>query len=199
MNRLIFVFCIPSVESAVIICAVMAFALFLFVKWSSRDPERCIPTDDSLILSAADGRVCSIDRIQEATYIGGEGVRIGVYLSLFDVHINRVPISGIVRFFSYVPGVFLPAFQNNASIRNEHQIIGIENDRCKILVRQIAGIIARRIVCRLNLGDTVQAGERFGKITFGSRVEVLVPSHIDIRVRIGDRVKAGETILGVLR
>jgi phosphatidylserine decarboxylase len=172
--------------------------LFFFIKWFARDPERVIPSGEGLILSAADGRVCAIERVRENLYLDGEGIRIGIYLSLFDVHVNRVPITGVVGFLSYSPGLFLPAHHDQATLRNEHQLAGFENDRGKILVKQIAGFFARRIICHLHQGAAVTAGERFGKITFGSKVELTVPPNIELRVSIGERVKAGETIIGVM-
>lgn len=153
---------------------------------------------DDIVLSAADGRVCSIVRVREHLYLDGEGILIGVYLSLFDVHINRIPASGIVRLLSYKHGSFFPACRDKSSTYNEQQITGIECNRGKILMKQIAGSIARRIVCRLRTGDKVRAGERFGMIKLGSRVELVLPPHAEIKVKIGDKVRAGETIIGVL-
>lgn len=172
--------------------------VLLFVRWSLRDPERTVPRGSGLILSAADGRVCSLERVNEHLFLGGNGIAVGVYLSLLDVHINRNSASGVVAFLSHKPGKFLPAFRKKSSEYNEQQIIGIESDRGRILIKQIAGSFARRIVCRLCLGDIVQAGERFGMITFGSRVEHFLPVDTEIKVKIGDRVRAGESIIGVL-
>jgi phosphatidylserine decarboxylase len=199
MTGVILILNVQVVMPILLFCLMFIIAAFFFMQWFTRDPERITPSGESLILSAADGRVCDIEHVQEDLYFHGKGIRVGVYLSLFDVHVNRIPISGVVRFLSYKTGSFFPAHRNRASLHNEHQIIGIENERCKILVKQIAGFIARRIVCRLRLGDVVRAGERFGKITLGSRVELIVPTHIDITIHVGDRVKAGETIIGVMK
>ena len=185
------IFSILAVKPIFIFGFLFLVMAFFFVKWLHRDPERIIPSENDLILSAADGRVHDIERVSENLYLKGEGIRVGVYLSLLDVHVNRIPVSGVVRFLSYSPGRFLPAYMPQASLRNEQQCIGIENDRCKILVNQIAGFIARRIVCRLHPGDVVNVGDRFGKITFGSRVELVVPPHTNMKINVGDRVKAG--------
>ena len=198
MNGLILSFGILTFKTMFIFGLLAVIITFFFMKWLNRDPERIIPTGSGLILSAADGHVSDIERVQEHLYLKGDGIRIGVYLSLIDVHVNRVPVSGVIRFLSYAPGSFYPAHTHSSSVRNEHQLIGIESDRCKILIKQIAGFIARRIVCRLHPGDAVTRGERFGKITFGSRVELIVPPQADIRITVGDRVKAGETIIGVM-
>lgn len=173
--------------------------VFFSLQWFLRDPERATPQGDGLVTSAADGRVCSLERVRENLYLGGEGIAVGVYLSLFDVHINRIPVSGVVRLISHRSGRFFPAFQKRASAYNEQQIIGIESDRGRILVKQIAGSVARRIVCHLRLGDVVRAGDRFGMIKLGSRVELILPPHTEIKVKLGDRVRAGETIIGVMR
>jgi phosphatidylserine decarboxylase len=188
LTRHLVLLCIFSLYSGVL----------LFVRWSLRDPERIIPRGNGLILSAADGRVSSLERVTEHLFLGGNGIAVGVYLSLFDVHVNRNATSGVVTLLSHKPGKFLPAFRKKSSEYNEQQIIGIENERGRILIKQIAGSVARRIVCHLCLGDVVQAGDRFGMITFGSRVEHFLPVDTEIKVKIGDRVKAGESIIGVL-
>jgi len=198
MNIYILSFSILAMKPIIIPGLLFIIMIIFFVKWMNRDPERIIPAGNGLILSAADGRVSDIENVKEQVFLKGNGVRIGVYLSLMDVHVNRIPVAGVIRFLSYAPGAFYPAHTDKSSDRNEHHIIGIENDRCKILVKQIAGTIARRIVCRLHLGDVVQRGERFGKITLGSRVELIVPTQADIRINVGDRVRAGETIIGVM-
>lgn len=177
----------------------LSIGVLLFYRWSLRDPERNIPRGDGLVLSAADGRVCSLKQVKENLFLDGDGIAVGVYLSLFDVHVNRNSMAGIVRFLTHKPGKFHPAFRKKSSEYNEQQIIGIENDRGRILIKQIAGSIARRIVCHLRLGDVVKAGGRFGMITFGSRVEHILPVQTEIRVKIGDKVRAGESIIGILQ
>ena len=176
----------------------LSVVILLFLRWSFRDPERHAPRGDDLILSAADGRVCSLERVKEYLFLEGEGIAVGVYLSLFDVHVNRNSTSGIVRFLLHKPGKFIPAFRKKSSEYNEQQIIGIENERGRILIKQIAGSVARRIVCCLRLGDVVKAGDRFGMIKFGSRVEHILPADTEVKVKIGDKVRAGESIIGVL-
>ncbi len=180
-------------------CLALGLLLCIFIFWFRRDPERSIIAGEGCIVSAADGRVCSLEHICESLYLHSEGISIGIFLSVFDVHITRIPMSGVIRLLSYKPGRFLPAYNREASLRNEQQVIGIESERGKILVKQIAGRIARRIVCRLHVDDVVRTGDRFGMIRFGSRVEVVLPLNTEVIVRLGDRVRAGETILGILK
>jgi phosphatidylserine decarboxylase len=119
-------------------------------------------------------------------------------MSPLNVHVNRFPVSGTVGFYRHVPGEYLMAFEEKSSSRNERTLIGIENGRCRLLFKQIAGFIARRIVAQVNVGDHAVAGERFGMIKFGSRVDVLVPGDAGIRVKLGEKTVAGETVLAVL-
>ena len=169
------------------------FALFFF-----RDPDRSTPADPGVVVAAADGKVVCIEDAGRDDYLGGAAVQISVFLSVFDVHVNRVPISGVVDFVEWRRGRFHLAFKAVASTENEQSIIGIRSGNTRIVVKQIAGIAARRIVCRLQSEDAVRAGDRFGLIRFGSRVDLILPSVADIRVAVGDRVRAGETIIGVI-
>ncbi|MCS7176154.1 MAG: phosphatidylserine decarboxylase [Candidatus Kapabacteria bacterium] len=171
--------------------------------WFFRDPERRLPAGawrDGVLVAPADGRIVQIASVHEPEFLGGEAVCISIFLSLLDVHVNRVPVSGVVQFCRYVPGRFYAAYRSEASQQNEQMIVGVETPRGRVLFRQIAGVLARRIVCDLCEGQRVQAAERFGMIKFGSRVEVLVPlSQAEIVVQVGMRVRAGETVLGYLR
>ena len=181
------------------LCSMLGALLLFFMKWLSRNPARMVPQGDGLIVSAADGRVVSLEYVKEDLYIGGEGILIGVYLSLLDVHINRIPLSGVIRLLSYKKGKFLPAFRERASVDNEQQIIGIESHWGNILMKQIAGSVVRRIVCHLHFGESVKAGDPFGMIKLGSRVELVLPPRTEINVKIGDKVRAGETIIGIMK
>jgi phosphatidylserine decarboxylase len=170
-----------------------AFVLFFF-----RDPYREIPQSKNSIVSPADGRVINIQDIYDNVFLKGKGRKISIFLSVFDVHINRSPIKGKVSFKKYVPGRFLAAYDKRASVENERNYIGIENDRLKVLVTQIAGFIARRIVCYININDTLEKGEKLGLIKFGSCTEIVLPENVEVLVNVGDKVKGGETILGRL-
>ncbi|RMF89326.1 MAG: phosphatidylserine decarboxylase [Nitrospinota bacterium] len=162
---------------------VTLFLLFFF-----RDPERQIPTGEGLVLAPADGRVLEVVR-------EGAGWRISIFLSLFDVHINRSPVSGVVREVHYQPGKFLPAFWRNASTVNEQNTLIIDSPYGTIVVRQIVGILARRVVCWVHPGESITAGKRFGLMKFGSRIDLLLPERCELWVKTGARVRAGETVL----
>ena len=141
-----------------------------------RDPDRHLPTDEQCFYSAADGRVLRVDEIDEPRFIGGRALRIATFLSLVDVHINRTPVAGTVRYIEHVPGSFRPAWDAEADVANERNYVGLETEHGPVMVIQIAGLVARRIVCRVGPGDAVQSGERIGMIKFGSRTDVLVPA-----------------------
>jgi phosphatidylserine decarboxylase len=175
--------------------AVLATLAWIGLLFFMRDPRRTPPTVEGVYLAPADGRVMAIDRIDEASFVGGPTLRIAIFLSLFDVHVNRAPMSGTVRKVSHVPGRFLQAFREEASRVNEYNDIGLEADSGRILMKQIAGILARRIVCTLREGDQVRAGERVGMIKFGSRTEVFLPPDTLVEIKLGDKVRGGSTIL----
>jgi phosphatidylserine decarboxylase len=158
-----------------------------------RDPDRRLPADPMLVISAADGQVVEIVRLNEPVFLEGPALKIGVFMQVSDVHVNRAPTAGKVEFKQHVPGQFLQAFRPEAATLNEHQFIGLETPHGRVLVKQIAGILARRIVCTVSKGQPLEAGERLGMIKFGSRVDVFLPPHFEPQVELGDRVKAGET------
>lgn len=176
--------------------AIIPGLMFLFVLYFFRNPERKITKDSSLILSPADGKVLSIQEIYDDSFINGQAIKVSIFLSLFNVHVNRSPIEGVVKYKHYKEGKFFPAFKSHASELNERNTIGIENDKMKILVNQITGFVARRIVCWSNVGDNLEQGERFGLIKFGSCTEVIVPNNVEITVEVGQKVKGGTTIIG---
>jgi phosphatidylserine decarboxylase len=161
-----------------------------------RDPERVAPQGSKFIISPADGKVIVVKKVQENEYLKAEAWQISVFMSPLNVHVNRNPISGTVKHFRYVKGEYFAAFEDKASEKNEQSIVGVENNFGKVMFKQIAGFVARRIVCPLRPGDTVKVGERFGMIKFGSRVDVFLPISADVKVKIGDITTAGETILG---
>lgn len=173
--------------------AIVVTALALFVVYFFRDPERAIPADPAVIVSPADGRVVEVLPESNAT---GAGTRVGIFLSPLDVHINRAPIAGRVESCEYKPGKFLAAFNPAAATENEQNVLVISNGTYRIVVKQIAGVLARRIVCWKKSGDPVGKGERFGLIKFGSRVEMVLPPAVELSVKVGDRIQGGATIIG---
>jgi phosphatidylserine decarboxylase len=161
-----------------------------------RDPERTPPGVPGGVLAPADGRVMAIAELADPWV--GQAVRISIFLSPLDVHVNRAPIGGLVKNVEYVAGRFLAAYRPEASSLNERCTVSVEGERTRVAVRQISGVLARRIVCRVRPGDTLRAGERYGLIRFGSRTDLLVPRGTQVRVRVGDRVRGGESVMGVL-
>ena len=170
---------------------------FLFVTWFFRDPERRIPNEPNVIVSPADGKITEI--VTENEPINGKLCkRVTIFLSVFNVHVNRVPIGGTIEDIRYNPGKFLAAFNPKASMDNEQNLILINNGRTHIFVKQIAGLIARRIVCWPKKGDHYESGQRYGLIRFGSRVDILLPEDTKLSVACGDKVSGGKSIIGYL-
>jgi phosphatidylserine decarboxylase len=182
-------------KSALIITALglLAFTLYFF-----RDPERHPPTGEGIVLSPADGTVVLIQPVREEEFIGGEAVQVSIFMSPLNVHVNRWPVNGTVRFFRHIPGEYIVAMDEKSSTRNERTLIGVEYAGGKLLFKQIAGFIARRIVAPVQVGDSAIAGQRFGMIKFGSRLDVLMQPGAAINVKLGDKTVAGETILARL-
>jgi len=180
--------------TSILLWLAAAFIIFFF-----RDPEREAPKGLGLLVSPADGTVIGIDEIDEPDYIHARTKRVIIFLSPFNVHVNRVPEDGEVRYFRYQQGRFLVASVPAASTENEQSIIGLQTPVGKIVFKQIAGILARRIVCEIREGHRVRRGERFGVIKFGSRMEVFMPLHTEIKVRLREKVRAGESILGEIQ
>ena len=162
-----------------------------------RDPDRTAPAVPGAVLAPADGRVMRVAEIDDGWV--GPAVRVSIFLSPLDVHVNRSPVAGLVEGVEYTAGRFLAAYRDEASELNERCILALQAEPARVGVKQIAGVVARRIVCRVRKGDNLQAGERYGLIRFGSRTDLVVPKGTEIRVRVGDKVKGGETIIGVLR
>lgn len=174
----------------------------LFVLFFFRDPRRNVPEDSDLFVSPADGRVVAVDLAEENTYIQSKSQRVCIFLSLTNVHLNRIPCAGTIEKIVYTPGKFLNALRNRSSVENENNLVGIRSSGgMKVSVKQIAGTIARRIVCELKPGDRKKTGETFGMIKFGSRTEIYLPESetIEILVTPGQKVLAGETIIARLK
>ncbi|MFH1196529.1 MAG: phosphatidylserine decarboxylase family protein [bacterium] len=178
---------IPLILIAV---ALLAFTLYFF-----RDPERTPPSHKGIIVAPADGVIIIVKEIEQHKYIQDGGTQISIFMSPLNVHVNRIPISGMVDYYKYIEGEYLVAFHDKADERNERTEIGILSEYGKMFYTQVAGMVARRIVCNLKAGDSVKVGERFGMIKFGSRSDVVVPKGWKLKVKKGDKVTAGETIL----
>ena len=170
-------------------------ALGFFVVYFFRDPERRIPERNDLVVAPADGRIVSVGLVDGEELMAGPATRVTIFLSVFDVHVQRAPLAGRVVHFSHSEGVYLPAWRNDASSRNESATLGFETAAGPVVVRQIAGFIARRIATYPREGDHVAKGERIGLIRFGSRVDLFVPGEWDVPVEPGDMVRGGESVM----
>ena len=169
----------------------------LFVTFFFRNPDRAIAYDDNLILSPADGKVMDIsDVFFDEEFLNAEAVKVTIFLSVFDVHINRAPVAGEIKLQRYTCGRFRPAYKASVAWENERHTIGLENDRMRVLVTQIAGILARRIVSWVTLGNVLKQGDRYGLIKFGSCTELIVPKDVEILVKKKEMVKGGISIIG---
>ena len=179
----------------------VALALLVVAIWVAyffRDPERSGQRGDRVVVAPADGKVVMISEVDEPAFIHGRATRVSIFMNVFDVHVNRYPVTGTVRYVHYAPGKFLNAASDKSSLDNEQMSIGLESGPYRILVRQIAGLIARRIVTYSREGDRAEQGERFGIIRFGSRVDVFMPTSSVVRVRLGELTVAGTTVLAEL-
>jgi phosphatidylserine decarboxylase len=193
------IFTIGAVVNQSIILKVIvliSWLLVLFSVYFFRDPDRKIPKGDNLITSPADGKVIVIEEIPETEFFKSNVWKISIFMSVFDAHINRIPIDGQVTYFNYQKGKFLQAYKDAASYENEQTTILIENNKFKLLFKQIAGILARRIVCYIREGWHVRQGDRFGMIKFGSRVDIFLPIETRLNIKLNQKVIAGATIIG---
>lgn len=172
--------------------------LTIFMFFFFRDPERKIPAGDNIFVSPADGRVILIEKVYEKRYLKDEAIEVSIFMSPLNVHVNRAPCDGSVESVVYTPGRFFSAFKRDASLYNENIAMLLDTKFGKVLVRQVAGSIARRAVCRVKTGDALRKGERFGIIKFSSRLDLYLPKGTHIKVKLGDKVKAGETIIGFI-
>lgn len=179
----------------------LAFAFTIVALWVAyffRDPERTGPRGAQMVIAPADGRVVLIQEVDEPAFMGGRARRISIFMNVFNVHVNRYPIAGTVRYVKYNPGKFLNAAAEKASLDNEQMSVGLETPNGRVLVRQIAGLIARRIVTYSTVGERVEQGTRMGLIRFGSRVDVFLPLDATVKVKLGDLPIAGSTVLADL-
>lgn len=188
-----FVLALLGLTTLTLICLVVTFAICGFF----RDPDRVSPDKQGVLVSPADGKVIAASPVDNSLFYTGPAMKISIFMSVFNVHVNRVPFDGQVKEIKYYPGKFFSANLDKASSENEHNAVLIEMGNGKLLgVVQIAGLIARRIICNLQPGDKVIRGQRFGLICFGSRLDVYLPAEIKLKVAVGEKVKAGESVLG---
>lgn len=180
------------------ILAIPFVALGAFFAFFFRDPHRVSPADADVVLSPADGRVLVAGPALAESTPAGAWQQVSIFLSPMDVHVNRIPASGRVTRVTYIPGRFVPAYRHDAGSTNERSEIWIDHGGQTIVARQIVGMLARRVVCRVTTGTDVRAGDRFGIMKFGSRMDVFLPTSAEIRVKVGDAVRAGETVIAVL-
>ena len=165
-----------------------------------RDPDRISPVDDSLIISPADGKVVQIQQVGENEYLNQNATQVSIFLSPLDVHVNRNPVSGNLEYLKYYPGKYLMAWEDHASEMNERAHFGVKHPSgTKILFKQITGFLARRIEYHIKKGDRLKAGERFGIMKFGSRMDLLLPDNIEVKVKVGERTVAGVSIIGEIK
>jgi len=179
--------------------AYASLVLTLFVLFFFRDPERSVPQGKGIVVSPADGKVIVIKDIYEPDYLKQNVKQISIFLSVFNVHVNRAPIGGKVEIVKYNPGKFHVASVDKASLDNEQTAMVIFNGKDRILVKQIAGLIARRIICYAKPNDTLALGERYGLIRFGSRVDIFLPLDAELKVKLGDRIKGSRDVIAVLK
>lgn len=173
----------------------LAIFLTVFTLNFFRDPERKVPEKSNIVVSPADGRVLFVKEIFDDKFLNSKAKMVSIFMSPLNVHVNRIPISGKVDYVNYIKGEYIAAFEDKASEKNERNEIGITSPAGKVLFTQIAGFVARRIVSDLKVGDSVNIGNRFGMIKFGSRVDIIVPEQWQVKVKKDDKVTAGETIL----
>ena len=174
----------------------IVLVLALFVAYFFRNPERVIPTGEGVVVAPADGKVIVIKEVFEDQYLKKNMLQISIFLNIFNVHIQRVPISGEVKEVRYHPGKFLAAWDDKASLDNEQVGLVLDTGKHQILCKQIAGLVARRIACWASVGEKIKIGERYGLIRFGSRVDIFLPVGTEIKVKLGDKTVGGETVIG---
>lgn len=174
----------------------LVFIVFVFHFFFFRDPERSFEGPETAIVAPADGKVILIEDVEEPIYIKGPAKKISIFMSIFNCHVNRIPATGTVEFLKHKSGQFLNAMNHRTGEENEQQMIGISTKYGKIFFKQIAGLIARRIVCKLESGQKVQRSQRFGMIKYGSRLDVFLPANVTVKVQLNQKTVAGETIIG---
>ncbi len=191
-----------------LICAILDYdsisifflLLTLFILYFFRDPERVVPAREDNLVSPADGKIILIEDNQSHEFISGNSKKISIFMNVFNVHVNRTPLSGKVKKVIYTPGAFYSADSSEGDLKNERCAVCLEtDDNRRIVFTQVAGLIARRIVCWLEPGDSIKRGERFGLIRFGSRVDLFLPDSVELDVQVGDTVRAGETPIATMK
>ncbi len=174
------------------------FLLLLFMLFFFRDPERITPEEKNTFYSPADGKVILIKETDENEILNSRALQVSIFMSVFNVHVNRAPCDGEVKKVKHYPGRFIAAFKHDSSMVNEHITMMMETEHGDIVIRQVAGLLARRAVCRVKPGDSLNQGQRYGIIKFSSRLDVYLPLNTVIKVKLNDKVKAGESILGII-
>lgn len=173
---------------------IFSVSLLLFALYFFRDPMRTPPDEKRTVLAPADGKVLLV-KVLNNHFTGPSSTLVSIFMSPFNVHVNRIPVDGTVTLLSYHQGTFMMAFDHRSLESNEKMEIGIENKELKLHFSQVSGFLARRIVCSLQQGEQVERGKRFGMISFGSRVDVIVPAHVEVTIEAGQHTKAGETVI----
>lgn len=181
------------------VITIISFITSLFMFYFFRDPDRNIPVGEGLFVSPADGKIILIRDVYEKEFLKSNVKEISIFMSPLNVHVNRSPCDGKVVEVKYSPGKYMAAYKNDASLKNENIAMLLEGNQSRVLVRQVAGFIARRAVCRVKPGDMLNRGERYGIIKFSSRLDVFLPKDAEIKVKIGDRVKAGESVIAKVK
>lgn len=179
-----------------LIWAVVPAVLMLFFIYFFRNPNRPTQSDDSIIYSPADGTVMAIEDFYDEEYLNEDAIKVTIFLSVFNVHVNRSPVNGEIKYQRYTCGQFVPAYKKSASFENERHGIGVQNDKMRVLVIQVAGLLARRIVSWVTLGHNLKQGECYGMIKFGSSTELVLPKNVEILVKKGDSVVGGVSLIG---
>ena len=182
-----------------LLVACFFIGLTLFMAFFFRDPARKVPSGEGLFVSPADGKVILIKDVYENDYLKSEAKEISIFMSPLDVHINRSPCEGKVSLIKHSPGKFMAAYREESSMKNENIVMVLDGGSGRIVVRQVAGFLARRAVCRVSVGDVLGRGERYGMIKFGSRCDVYLPKGVRVTVKPGDKVKAGETVIATVK
>ena len=180
--------------AAILPAVIACYCIYFF-----RNPNRKIPADENLIVSPADGTVQDVVEVDNDDFVKGTCRKVIIFLSVFDVHVNRSPIAGEIKIQKYICGRFRPAYKDSVGFENERHLIGIENEKLRVTVTQVAGILARRIVSWVTLDDKLEKGELYGLIRFGSCTELVMPDNVEVLVKKGDKVRGGESIIGRIK
>ena len=200
LNLLAYYYLFSDNSTAIVLLAVASFVLFILVVQFFRIPDRLLTTHDSQVIAPADGTIVVIEETEESEYFKARRRQVSIFMSPLNVHVNRNPVTGIVRYFKYYPGKYLVAWHPKSSTENERTTVVIQlANGVEVLLRQIAGAVARRIVWYVKEGQPVEQGSELGFIKFGSRVDVFLPLDAEIKVNIGDRTKGGVTVLAELK